>query len=220
MTSKLDGRLPFASFGDARFQPVAGVEICNPRRANGFHVNKDVCRQIVQPVDEAVALYAIEPFNLHRLKLAGRILKRLTVGTLSWIGYRTHGARQCLAKVDRKNLYGLQTALLFLHQSFHDRAFRQAAPVMLAKDREMDQDITFAVGADEEAETARRVEPFYPSSDRYRVRRDRLLLGLTQDRMPNSSAPASSGTGLGRLVGTRTHADTLARLYGFQKMNR
>ena len=47
------------------------------------------------PVDEAIALDAIEPFDLHRLELAGRVGKRLAVGPL---GRRNGRARLLRAR--------------------------------------------------------------------------------------------------------------------------
>ena len=84
----------------------------------------------------------------------------------------------------------------------------------------MDEHVPVDLLADQDAEPASRVEPFDPAGDLDGVRRDALLLGLTQDRMPNTSASASSGIGFGRLVGTRTHERTVTREEGFLKMNR
>ena len=134
MTAKLDGRLALPSFCDSRFQPIARVQIRNSRQPHSFHVDEDVGRQVVQPVDETIALYAIEPFYLHRLELAGRLNKGVAVGSLAGTGYRTHSAGQCFAEVDRKNFYSLKAALLLLDQRFDDGAFGQASAVMFAKD--------------------------------------------------------------------------------------
>jgi hypothetical protein len=183
-------------------------------------LDKYVGRQVVQPVDEPIAFYAIEPFYLHRLELAGRLDKHLAVGPLSGRGYRTYGAGQCLTEIDGKNLDRLEPPLLLLDQRFDYRAFGKAAAVMFAKDREMNENVAFAVITDEKSKTARRVKPFDASSDVNSVRRNGLLLGVTKDCMPNYTGSATSGNGFGRLVGTRTHGDLLARTDGFLKMNR
>ena len=64
-----------------------------------------------------------------------------------------------------QHLARLQPALLLRHQAFDDRAFGQAAAVMLAQHGEMDQDVAVDVVADEEAEAAGRVEPFDGAGD-------------------------------------------------------
>ena len=64
------------------------------RDAHRLHVNEHVlAAQLVRPLDETIAAYAVEPFDLHRLELASRIGKRLAVGAF---GGR-HGRARLLA---------------------------------------------------------------------------------------------------------------------------
>ena len=64
-----------------------------------------------------------------------------------------------------EHLARLQAPLLLGDQAFDDRAFGQAAPVMLLEHAEMDQDVAFGVVGDDEAEAAGRVEPFDRADD-------------------------------------------------------
>ena len=57
-------------------------------------------------------------------------------------------------------------AILLLGDAFDRGAFGQAAPAMVLEHAEMNQYVAFAVVADEEAEAARRVEPFDPARHR------------------------------------------------------
>src|SRR5205085_4666469 len=51
---------------------------------NGLHMDEHVVRVgIANAVDEAIALYAIEPFHLYTLELTGRFRQSLTVNVLA-----------------------------------------------------------------------------------------------------------------------------------------
>ena len=82
--AKFDGRQAFATFRNPRFDLLARLKIDDLRLAYCFHVHEDVFRilSFPNPIEEAVALYAIEPFNLYRLILTRRIAQRLAIGAL------------------------------------------------------------------------------------------------------------------------------------------
>ena len=63
--------------------PVARLQVADPGAGAPSPYGRRCPRPAsVDPVDEAIALDAIEPFDLHRLELARRIGKRLAVGAL------------------------------------------------------------------------------------------------------------------------------------------
>ena len=71
---------------------------------------------------------------------------------------------KAVCQVDRDDLARLQAALEPDRHAFDQRAFGQAAPAMLAKHAEMQQDVAVELVADDEAEAARGVEPFHPAA--------------------------------------------------------
>ena len=119
----------------------------------------------LDPIEETIALHAIEPFHLHRLELAGRVRQGLTVGAIGGRNGRSGRCRQGLAEVDRDDSARLEAAILLFDDAFDQRALGQAAPTMVAKHRKMDQDIAVARIADQKTKAAGGVEPFDPAGN-------------------------------------------------------
>jgi len=92
----------------------------------------------------------------------------------------------------------LQAPLLLDDQALDQRAFRQAAPVMLLQDAEVDQDIAVRLVADDEAEAAGRVEPFHRAGEMQQI----LLDGF---RARPIVALGNRGCSPGKHIATRRH---------------
>ena len=135
--------------------------------AHRFHVHEHVlAARRIGTVDEAIALYSVEPFDLHRLELSGRVGKRLAVGPFARWNGRTRRGLQAGAEVDRQDFLGLKPALEPHRDAFDRRALGQAPPSVLAKHAEVQQHVAVDLVADDKAEATRRVEPFHPARDR------------------------------------------------------
>src|SRR3546814_17374723 len=75
-----------------------------------------------------------------------------------------------VAEVNRDDLARLQAAIALNGDAFHARAFGKAASTVRLEHGEMDQDITHTgLVGDDEAESARHIEPFESRSEERRV---------------------------------------------------
>src|SRR6185369_8274456 len=82
--------------------------------------------------------------------------------------------------------------------AFDQRAFGQAAPVMLLEHAEMDENVAVGLVADDEAEAARGVEPFDGAGDPEK----RLFVRVLARHFV---APGKRGSPLGTRFPTRRH---------------
>ena len=172
---------PLRARRDPRLQLLARLKLAEMRVAHRLHVDEHVlAAQLVGPLDEAIAANAVEPFDLHRLELAGRVGKRLAIGPFG----RRHG-RARLLRQGRARGRSTGSVLACSPRSSRtgthsiDRAFGDASAAMLAKHAEMEQHVAVDLVADQEAEAARRVEPFHAAGDRRQ-------LGLRRSRSSDS----------------------------------
>src|SRR5215213_18568 len=84
--AKFDGGQALGTRSDPRFQLLARNKLAQARVANRLHMDEDVLLAIplgAAAIDETIALDAIEPLDLHRLEFAGRVGKRLAVGSFA-----------------------------------------------------------------------------------------------------------------------------------------
>ena len=156
-----------------------GCKLRKVRHADGFHMHEHVlAARFVGPLDETIAANAVEPFDLHRLERAGGIRKRLAVRAFAhWHG-RARLLRQGCGRIDRDDLLGLEPTLKPYGHTFDDRPFGHASATVLAQHAEVQQHVAFDLLADEEAEAARRIEPFYAAGDRLHLGRTRAVVRL------------------------------------------
>ena len=163
--AKLDRGQALASLGDPRLDHILGLQIGQSRQPNRFHVDEDVRIGVAHPIEEAIALDAIEPLHLHRLERSRGVRQRLAVGTVGWRNGRSNRARQGFAEIDRNYSPRLQPAILLFNDAFDQRAFGQASSAVVAKHRKMNEHIAVALVADQKTEAASRVEPFNPAGN-------------------------------------------------------
>src|SRR5206468_8645391 len=137
---------------------------------------------LVRPFDETIAANAVEPFDLHRLELTGRLCQRASIGAFAGGNGGSRRLRQCRTQVDRQYAPGLQPALEPHWNAFDGRAFGHASAPVVAKHAEVQENVAFDVVADQEAEPAGRVEPLHATGDRrhLRVRRYRDRIAFSQ----------------------------------------
>src|SRR6185503_7245666 len=176
--AQLDRGQALAARRNSRLQPLSRLELGQLCAPNRLHVNEHVlAAQLFRPLDETIAANAVEPFDLHRLELAGRFGQRLAVSPLRRRNGRPRGLGQGRAQVDREDALRLEPALEPNGDAFDQRAFGYASPPVLAKHAEMKQHVAVDLVADEETEPARRVEPFHPPRDRRKLRLGGIILG-------------------------------------------
>jgi len=168
---EFDGGETLLALGNSGQHPLSGLKVPDVRVPNGLHVDEHVVRVgIPNAIDEAVALYAIEPFYLYRLELTGRFRQSLTVNVLA---RRADGARlrdDGRSDIDRDHPFRLQPAIEPHRDALDERPFGKASSTMLSKDAEMNQDVAVDRVADDEAEAPRRVEPFHSADNGLHLR--------------------------------------------------
>ena len=143
-----------------------------------LHMDKDVlASELVGALDEAIAPNAVEPFDLHRLELAGRISKRLAIGPLARRNGRTRRGLQAGAQIDRQHFLRLKAALQPHRNALDRRALGEASAAVLAKHAEVQQHVAIDIVADQETEPARRIEPFHTARDRRQLRLRGIIAG-------------------------------------------
>src|SRR6476659_5259588 len=163
--TQFDGGQALSARRDPRFEHLPGLELPKMRAPHRLHMHEYVlAAHILRALHEAIAANAIEPFDLHRLELAGRFRKRLAVGPFGGGNGRARLLRQGRTQVDGQDSLGLQAPLKTHRHTFDDRALGHASAAMLTKYAEVEEDVTFHLLADEEPESARRIEPFHAAS--------------------------------------------------------
>jgi hypothetical protein len=143
------GVSPRAVPGLMRNDPLARLKLAQMCASHRLHVHEDVlAARFVRPLDEAIAANAVEPFDLHRLELAGRIGKRPAVRAFRGGNGRARLLGQGRAEVDGQDALRLQPALEPHRHAFDDRAFGHTPSAMLAQDAEVQQHVTVKLVAD------------------------------------------------------------------------
>ena len=94
------------------------------------------------------------------------------------------------AEVDREDALGLKAAIQPDRDAFDERALRNAPAAVLTQDAEVKKDVALDIVADEEAEAAGRIEPFYSSGDRRQFGLGRIIF-----RTPRRDVPLPRPTG-------------------------
>ena len=167
---ELDRGQSLAARRDPGLELLPRLKLPEPRLPHRLHMDEHVLGfAVAGPIHETIATHAIEPFDLHRLELSGRIGERLAVGAVHACVGRARLLRQGRREVDRKNFLRLQPALQLNRNAFDDCAFGNAPAAMLAKHAEVEKHVPLHILADDKAEAASRVEPFHPAGDRWQL---------------------------------------------------
>jgi hypothetical protein len=124
-------------------------------------VDEDVLALVALADQEAVAAQPVEPFDPDRLERPRLIEQSRRIDPVDMAGgVAARLGHDRPAEIDAQHLARLQAPFLLGDQAFDDRAFGQAAAVMLLEHAEMDEDVAFGLVADDEAEATGGVEPF------------------------------------------------------------
>ena len=135
--------------------------------ANRLHMDEHVlAARLVGPLEKAIAAYAVEPFDLHRLELAGRVRQGAAIGAIG----RGMDERGCAGKAADRSIERIFFA-------WSPRSSRTGTHSMIAPSGTLRrpcsrstlkwmQDVAVELVADQESKAARRVEPFDAAGDR------------------------------------------------------